>query len=100
MRMSRIYVKRTTLKRAVLFDLSKTISRILYQTIIYLGCALPSQLVAELRESGGQPLVIPSLASDGVCMCQPALAGRGGLLPRLSTLTCPKTGGLFLLHFP
>lgn len=24
----------------------------------------------------------------------------GGLLPHLSTLTCKKTGGLFLLHFP
>ena len=68
---------------------SKTVSRVLYLTVIYLGALLPE------RSSHMLPttvlLRIEFTATDSL---QPS----GALLPHLSTLT-GKAGGISLLHF-
>ena len=78
--------------------MSKTISRVMYQTIIYLVLPLPVKS-SDLPESRRAVLCsLFVLASDGVYMCPACYQSGGSLLHCLSTLTI--NGGLFLLHYP
>ncbi len=81
--------------------MSNTISRVLSQTIIYLGLLLPavsSNLPGTRRAA---VWFLFGLASDGVYICRSCYQSRGELLPRRFTLTAPiGSGGYFLLHWP
>ena len=79
---------------------SRPVSRVLSWTAIYLGLLLPTASCDFSSRRDEQPLC--PLSSCFRWGLQSLLRYRrsGGLLPHLSILTCPKTGGLFLLHFP
>ncbi len=67
--------------------MSNTVSRVLYQTIIYLDLMLPpgsSNLPGTRRAT---VLFLFGLASDGVYSCRLCYQRRGELLPHLFTLT-------------
>ena len=85
------------------FLLSSTISRVLYQTIIFLDCTLPHSSSARFPwqnatnpEARRAAVSLPIRSCFGwslhslVCY-QPS----GGLLPRHSTITCRKAAGCF-----
>ena len=83
--------------------MSKSISRVLYLTVIYLDVPLPvrsshpgsGRADRGARGSCSHTGVAPNrVYSDGYFH-----APSGELLPRLSTLT-RKAGGISLLHFP
>ena len=82
----------------LIFCASKTVSRVLYLTVIYLRAALPrySSHPGSGRANLYAPipvlLRIEFTASD-------TLEPTGALLPHLSTFSHIATGSLFLLHF-
>ena len=80
--------------------MSNTISRVLYQTIIYLDLLLPAGSSSLPGTQRATVLSLSGLAPDGVYTALPCYQGSGKLLPCLFTLTCIKAGGYFLLHYP
>ena len=83
--------------------LSSTISRVLYQTIIFLDCTLPHSSSARLP---GQNATNPEARRAAVSLpIRPCFGWSlhslvcyqpsGGLLPRHSTITCRKAAGCF-----
>ena len=81
--------------------MSSTISRVLSLDDHLSWPAVASRLQRPTRKHDGPPYrSLFGLASDGVYMCPPCYQRGGELLPRLSTLTMPMHGGLFLLHWP
>lgn len=78
---------------------SEPVSRVLsFKTVICLGVRLParSRHLLKYRPSKPLPSVLLRIGFTG----RKRLRCVGELLPRLSTLTCKKTGGISLLHFP
>ena len=80
--------------------MSNTVSRVLYQTIIYLDLLLPAGSSSLPGTQRATVLSLSGLAPDGVYTALPCYQGSGKLLPCLFTLTCLKAGGYFLLHYP
>ena len=67
--------------------MSRTVSRVMYQMIIYLDLTLPPDS-SDLPESkDGQSTFLFGLASNGVYMCPACYQDGGSLLHCLSTLT-------------
>ena len=87
--------KRT--RRRPFFYMSQPVSRVLSRTTIYLGQRLPVGSSHLLRAAG------PAMCSPTVLLrieftATTCLHALGELLPRLSTITGPQPGSLFLLH--
>ena len=78
---------------------SVTISRVLYWTVIYPGHTSPYGS-SDCGERGGPPTCLPCILRRAGFTSRTSCQAAGELLPRLSILTAPKNGGLFLLHFP
>ena len=76
-----------------------TISRVLYWTAIYPGRALPRGSSDE-GGRGGPPACLRTILHRVGFTATAGLPAAGELLPRLSILTVPGDGGLFLLHSP
>ena len=78
--------------------ISRPVSRVLsFKTAIYLDAPLPMRS-SRLPGTAG-PAYCPSTALLRIEFTAPfRLRTVGELLPRLSTLTCPKAGGISLLH--
>ena len=87
-----------------MFLVSKTVSRVLYLTAIYLGGLLPDRS-SHLLRTAGPALCPPTVLLRIEFTASDSLQPMGELLPRLSTLTAaecacvPGGSGLFLLHF-
>ena len=79
--------------------MSKSISRVLYLTVIYLDALLPVRS-SHLWEAAGPALMLPTTVLLLIeFTATDTLEPSGALLPHLSTLTC-NAGGISLLHFP
>ena len=75
--------------------MSNTVSRVLYQTIIYLGLMLPSGSSNLPGTRRAAVLFLFGLASDGVYSRRLCYQRRGEPLPHLFTLTSTKLAVLF-----
>ena len=89
-------MQKRTLMRPFL-HMSGPVSRVLSRTTICLDLPLPTGS-SHLPGTAG-PAVCPSTVLLRIeFTASPCLHGTGELLPRLSTLTPPKRGGISLLH--
>ena len=97
----RLSTSSTTLSDFPAFKkVSRPVSRVLSWTAIYLGLLLPTASCDFSSRRDEQPLCPLSSCFRWGLHSLLRYRRSGGLLPHLSILTCPKTGGLFLLHFP
>ena len=79
--------------------MSRTVSRVMYQMIIYLDLTLPPDS-SDLPESkDGQSTFLFGLASDGVYRAMSVTSHAVVSYTAFPPLPA-KAGGLFLLHFP
>ena len=81
--------------------MSSTISRVMYQMIIYIDLLLPTGSIDPPKARRAAVSLLFGLSSDGVYICHCCYQQCGSLLHCHSALTSIKdAGGIFLLHFP
>ena len=84
----------------LLFDMSRTISRVLSLGNHLSRPGVAARLKRPTRKQTGRLMLPVGLASDGVYMCPSRYREGGSLLHCPSTLTGEIPGGIFLLHWP
>ena len=87
------------MQRDLFYGTSKTISRVLFLTVIYLDALLPERS-SHLPRTAGQAICPPTVLLRIEFTASDSLQPMGELLPRLSTLTVKNTAVYLCCTFP